>query len=250
MATVAVERWTRERRREHTRRALIEAAADVFARRGFHGASLDEIAETAGFTRGAIYKHFDDKEDLFLAVNEHFNERTLQAFAEEIAQRPELRWNVPALASIWRRTANESPNLDAALGLEFRLFELRNPAVRERSRAQRRRTRELVARYIEDQSAAMGVSLEIPAATLAHVLLAGADGLSQDAAVDPGEEDLYEPFVRLVVAAMTRQDVSRPVDASSRPDRAAKKGRGAAKDGGTNRAGAARKGSRTKASRR
>ena len=49
-----VERWTPERRRELTRTALIEAAAQVFARRGFYGASLDEIAETAGFTRGAI----------------------------------------------------------------------------------------------------------------------------------------------------------------------------------------------------
>ena len=67
METVAVEKWTPERRRQLTRDTLIEAAAAVFARRGFHGASLDEIAETAGFTRGAIYKNFADKEDLFFA---------------------------------------------------------------------------------------------------------------------------------------------------------------------------------------
>ena len=63
-----VEKLTPARRRELTRAALLDAAASVFAQRGFEGASLDEIAEAAGFTRGAIYKNFDGKEDLFFAV--------------------------------------------------------------------------------------------------------------------------------------------------------------------------------------
>ena len=50
------ERWTQERRRQHTRELLLDAAEEVFARRGFEGASLEEIAEAAGYTRGAIYK--------------------------------------------------------------------------------------------------------------------------------------------------------------------------------------------------
>src|SRR5436309_8046773 len=77
MVNVPVERWTPERRRELTRTALVDAAAEVFARRGFHDASLDEIAETAGFTRGAIYKNFGIKEELFYAVGERQNELTL-----------------------------------------------------------------------------------------------------------------------------------------------------------------------------
>ncbi len=63
-----VEKLTPARRREMTRAALLDAAETVFARRGFEGASLDEIAEAAGFTRGAIYKNFDGKEDLFFAL--------------------------------------------------------------------------------------------------------------------------------------------------------------------------------------
>ena len=55
--TVA-ERWTQERRREHTRNLLLDAAKEAFSRKGFEGASLEEIAEAAGYTRGAIYKHF------------------------------------------------------------------------------------------------------------------------------------------------------------------------------------------------
>src|SRR5436190_9617411 len=79
---VAVERWTPERRRQRTREALLDAAAAVFARRGFHGASLDEIAETAGYTRGAIYKHFADKEELLHEVCVQLNERTFAEFDE------------------------------------------------------------------------------------------------------------------------------------------------------------------------
>ena len=55
------ERWTQERRRQHTRDLLLDAAEEVFAKKGFEGASLEEIADTAGYTRGAIYKHFGGK---------------------------------------------------------------------------------------------------------------------------------------------------------------------------------------------
>src|SRR5260370_23487825 len=61
---------TPERRREQTRHHLIEAAAAVFAARGYHGASLDEVAAAAGFTKGAVYSNFKNKEELFVAVLE------------------------------------------------------------------------------------------------------------------------------------------------------------------------------------
>src|SRR5262249_23184157 len=77
-----VEKWTPERRKQRTREALLDAAAMVFAKRGFQGASLDEIAETAGYTRGAIYKHFADKEQLLHEVCARLNERTFAEFDE------------------------------------------------------------------------------------------------------------------------------------------------------------------------
>jgi AcrR family transcriptional regulator len=55
-------------KRERTRAALIEAAAQVIAEKGYHHASLEEIAARAGMTRGAIYGNFKDREALFLAV--------------------------------------------------------------------------------------------------------------------------------------------------------------------------------------
>ena len=59
---------TRAQRQQETRAALLEAARAVFARDGFHGASLDTIATEAGFSKGAVYSNFASKGDLFLAV--------------------------------------------------------------------------------------------------------------------------------------------------------------------------------------
>src|SRR5712691_9354782 len=63
-------RLTRAESRRRTRVHLLEAAVEVFARRGFHGASVEEVAEVAGYTKGAVYSNFTSKDELFLAVLE------------------------------------------------------------------------------------------------------------------------------------------------------------------------------------
>jgi AcrR family transcriptional regulator len=60
-----------------TRRHLLEAAAIVFAQKGFHAATLDEAAAAAGFTKGAVYSNFKSKDDLFLAL---FDDRIERQF--------------------------------------------------------------------------------------------------------------------------------------------------------------------------
>lgn len=72
-------RKTKEQARE-TRRQIIDAATAVFHRRGLSRSSLDMVAREAGLTRGAIYWHFKDKAELFLAVREN----VLSALQEEI----------------------------------------------------------------------------------------------------------------------------------------------------------------------
>jgi AcrR family transcriptional regulator len=61
-------RKTQAERREETRAEVLAAAARVFAARGFDATSLDAIAEEAGFSRGAVYYNFADKEELFLEL--------------------------------------------------------------------------------------------------------------------------------------------------------------------------------------
>lgn len=200
MTAMAIEKLTPERRRQLTRTALVEAARQVFVRRGFNGASLDEIAETAGFTRGAIYKNFADKEDLFLAVFDQINERTLSAFAEMLEQGAAAAFDAPALAKMWATLIADSDLV--TLELEFRLYEIRNPSARERSEAQRRKNRELVARFIEDNTAALGLTLKLPADTIAGILLSTSGGFAHASQVDPDEVALYEAFLDLIIPTL------------------------------------------------
>jgi AcrR family transcriptional regulator len=58
----------RQERRTQTRAALLDAAERLWAERGIHGASLDDIAGTAGLTKGAVYSNFAGKTDLLLAL--------------------------------------------------------------------------------------------------------------------------------------------------------------------------------------
>jgi AcrR family transcriptional regulator len=61
-------RLSRAEQQRRTRRALLEAAAAVFAEDGYHAASLEGIAARAGFSKGAVYSNFEGKAELFLAV--------------------------------------------------------------------------------------------------------------------------------------------------------------------------------------
>ena len=58
-------------RRKQTRSTLVEAGVSVFAVKGIDGASIEEICDAAGFTRGAFYSNFSSRDDLVLATIEH-----------------------------------------------------------------------------------------------------------------------------------------------------------------------------------
>ena len=197
---MAVEKLTRERRRQQTRDVLIAAATEVFAKRGYEGAALEEIAAAAGFTRGAIYKNFAGKEELFFAVTDRLNDQIIDAFRDIAPSDPDHRtWDFTALADLWRASASGFDDL-LAVSKEYELFILRNPKARKRALVHRRKNRELVASFIEEVASRSAMRLRLPADTLAAIILAAADGLSYSARIDGLE--LYEPFLELLNAGM------------------------------------------------
>src|SRR5580658_225639 len=120
---------TADRRRQQTRDYLLQAAAQVFADRGFHAATLDEIAAAAGFTKGAVYSNFKDKEDLFLAMLEAIYAKEIVALKETLVASdvpPEAR--LGDFVSLLRDESGEPTDEWTALYLEFTLYALRNPA--------------------------------------------------------------------------------------------------------------------------
>lgn len=83
---------------EQTRAALIAAAADAFARRGFTATSITQIAEAARVTKGAVYHHFSDKQSLFEAVMNHHNEAAQRHVYDAIAKHPDDVWEAAMAA--------------------------------------------------------------------------------------------------------------------------------------------------------
>jgi AcrR family transcriptional regulator len=200
---MAVEKLTPERRRERTRNALLDAAAEVFARRGFNGASLDEIAETAGFTRGAIYKHFEDKEDLFFALLDRFNEQSLEKFDHRFQLSGNAVRDVDGIVAMWKELFFQDEDL-AAMGSELYLYELRNPKAREKGRAQMQRVIDLVARFMESQGDAHLFNL--PVETVSAIFLITSDGFAHAARVDPQVIEVYKTFLEVLIPALIRVD--------------------------------------------
>ena len=193
------ERWTRERRAEHIRSVLLDAAEEVFARKGLSGAALEDIAEAAGFTRGAIYSQFGAKEKLFLAVVERQRQRFLDGFAEVMESFHQLSdVNINELSDRWRELSSGTDR--AALGYELSLLLLRNPEARERVAAQRLETIRTLGEFIAKNVARIGGTLSIPAETLARVVLAANDGITIDSHIDG--EDLYRPYLQLVMSSV------------------------------------------------
>src|ERR1700731_4787769 len=71
-------RAPRTKRSAQTRERIIAAATEVFARSGFHGAKVADIAERAGIAYGLVYHYFHNKEDILAAI---FTERWTQYIA-------------------------------------------------------------------------------------------------------------------------------------------------------------------------
>ena len=191
-----VERWTRERRLEHTRSLLIDAAQEVFGEKGFLAATLDDIARAAGYTKGAIYKHFSTKEDLFLAVSDRYWRRYFDNFTEVMADATQVgAHELDEIAERWGQLSRDRGAEHAALGHEFTLYLLRNPDVRERVAAKRLEAVEALAKFITTGIDRLGGSLLIPPLTFAQVLVATSDSIVLGSQLDG--VDLFRPIVEM-----------------------------------------------------
>ncbi len=87
------ERLTRAERQDRTHEQLMAAGLAVFLRRGFLAATVEEVAADAGYTRGAVYKHFGGKEGLWQAIVDAHADTHLQrlrAALDQVTSRDEL----------------------------------------------------------------------------------------------------------------------------------------------------------------
>jgi AcrR family transcriptional regulator len=103
-------RITRTERKARTRDELLLAARSVFLRRGFHGASLDEIAEEAGYTKGAVYSNFAGKDDLYLALLDAHYGRRVAAYVELLLDQPTFEDAIRAVGRFMVESDAQDPD--------------------------------------------------------------------------------------------------------------------------------------------
>jgi AcrR family transcriptional regulator len=194
---------TPDRRRKQTRDHLLEAAAKVLAERGFQGASLDEVAAKAGFTKGAVYSNFKNKEDLFLALLEtlHENEMVeLQSTIESSDVPPESR--LEDFVKFMREPPVDAGFNATALYLEFCTYALRNPTAREKLVALDEAMIDSVAEIMQTERAKQHIDSGDPIRDLARIVQAFSRGLAIMRALDPDCVD--ERFLETAIAFLAR----------------------------------------------
>ncbi len=120
----------RQERQQRTREALLEAAAVVFARRGYNAASMPEIAGEAGVSTGAIYSNFSGKQELFLAMMVSVAQAGAEARARSVASLDDRDQLLEEMVGAWIRTVDDGPQMVLLLA-EFWLYALRNPPLGE-----------------------------------------------------------------------------------------------------------------------
>jgi AcrR family transcriptional regulator len=185
---VKFEPLTPERRRAMTRRHLLDAAADVFARQGFHGSTIDEIAKAAGFTKGAVYSNFASKDELFLALLDDRIERQFAIVTEVLDSAPhESGETLPRMRDLIRAGGFFASESWQTLYLEFVLYSRRHPEAAEKLAARAERERAFVVQLIETELklSALGGTTKYPVREQAAISLALFEGLGMARLIDP-----------------------------------------------------------------
>jgi AcrR family transcriptional regulator len=183
-------RLTRAEKQAQTRQALLDAAREVFLRRGFAGASVEEITGEAGFTRGAFYSNFDSKDELFVEllqqqVFEFYRDMARRQIESDAA--PPIRETAEELASV----AGDPKRAWAfRLLLELLVHSGRDPEFRKLARRFWSGTRDLTAEVVGRDYARADVDPPVDPRTIATALIALDIGLAVQHSVDPRDVPL------------------------------------------------------------
>jgi AcrR family transcriptional regulator len=190
---MALPATTQTERRSRTRAQLLDAAYEVFARDGYHAATLDSIARRADVSKGALYYNFDSKEDLFLALlEERLAARAADVTGDgegDVARPPQVT------PERWASHAIESARLDREWNLlfwEFACFAARRPAQRRRLARELRSFRAGAGAWFERVLADAGIGPPVPAERMATIIAALANGLGLELMLGTGEDDEAE----------------------------------------------------------
>ena len=182
-------RLSRAEQNDRNRALLLAAARQVFLARGYHAATLEQIADEAGFSKGAVYSRFDSKADMFLAL---LMDRIAERAAQNAAAAGQLAHaGLPALLELAWRAERADPGW-RLLVTEFRVHAARDPELNRRYAAAHETTVDGVASAVASVSGRNGHAPARPARQMAELLLAIETGLSLEQLANPGAVSLLQ----------------------------------------------------------
>ncbi len=206
------------RRRERTRERLLDAAYEVFAEAGVSAASVEQIAERAGFTRGAFYSNFSTKEELFFALMEREHELRRRSLLERVdALLPDLQGaaGTPAAETDEEQVGDLVARfLDVPFDnrrwclvhSEFQLLAMRDPTVSGRFLAYREEAAASLVPILREAMRRAGRTFAVEPATTVRLLVSlHEDGMRASILAgrndDEAKADARIPLARLLMAA-------------------------------------------------
>lgn len=190
---------TRRIKKDEIRSRLFQSALRLFSAKGFDRTTLEEIAEEAGFSKGAVYSNFEGKDELFFCLIEDQIDARIEAMegirvvdgdpAEAARKRMELLFELVSSDPGWQ-----------ILFIEYWLRAVRNPALLRRFVERRRLMRDKIARHLERDAAMLPDEARLSPSGYALLLLALSNGLGIERIIDP--ETVTQDFAKRLLSVV------------------------------------------------
>ncbi|MHB8491213.1 MAG: TetR/AcrR family transcriptional regulator [Solirubrobacteraceae bacterium] len=200
---------TRRESQAMTRAALLRAASHAISRYGVHGASIDRIAEEAGYTKGAFYANFQSKEDLLLVMLDERFSANLDRLDATLSGLGEPAQEAREAAKEFMLNIESDPEWPR-IYQELAAHAARNEPFRAELAAQQRAMRVRVAKIYSRWAAAVGVEEAVPSADVAAMTSFMASGFVLERIIEPDlDHDLYTSMLAIFLRGLTA-DHGRP----------------------------------------
>jgi AcrR family transcriptional regulator len=182
---------------------LLDAAERCFAERGYHGTTVDAIAERAGVSKGAFYWHFESKRDVFTALVDRVVGE-VQPVYRELAATPSARTALRQMLEAGPSLAEDSLAL-ADASLEYMAEARRDPRLSRRLAAHLEIGRTLVAEQLR-RGIADGELREVDVDACAAAIVGAGKGLGLLRVFDPAPDfaRAWAALVDLVLRGLAR----------------------------------------------
>lgn len=176
-------RLSRAESQARTREQLVATAKELFLRDGYGPTSLDKVADAAGYSKGAVYSNFRNKDELCLAVLDDIHAEQAARIAEVITGSTTVEERITRFQDWAER--NIGDQAWTALEVEFAINARRDERLRTELAQRDKGIRDVIANLVTANSSEFGIDLPLSADDAATALLSLGIGLGIQRAVDP-----------------------------------------------------------------